>query len=57
MEILVCPVCRGELDLTVIEASADNGEIVEGTLNCPKCDETYAIADGIPDLLPPYQRA
>ena len=41
MEILVCPVCRGELDLTIAESNAANGEIVEGALHCPHCTETY----------------
>ncbi len=57
MDILVCPVCRGDIKLTVSEQDTDSGEIVEGTLRCPRCRETYFIADGIPDLLPPDQRA
>ena len=56
MEILVCPVCKGEIELTVSEQDADSGEVVEGTLHCPRCRETYPIAGGIPDLLPPDQR-
>jgi uncharacterized protein YbaR (Trm112 family) len=57
MELLVCPVCRAELDLTATESDVDTGEIVEGALHCPKCPETYPISAGIPDLLPPDQRA
>ena len=57
MEILVCPVCRGDIELTVSEQDADSGEIFEGTLHCTACAETYPIADGIPDLLPPDQRS
>ena len=57
MEVLVCPVCKGAIDLIVTEQGHDSGEIVEGTLHCPKCDETYPIADGIPDLLPADQRS
>ncbi len=57
MEILVCPVCKGAIELTVTEQDADSGEIVEGTLHCPACDETYPISGGIPDLLPPDQGA
>ena len=56
MEILVCPVCKGDIDLTVSEQDAGNGEIIEGTLHCPKCTETYPISGGIPDLLPPDPR-
>ena len=54
MEILCCPVCRGDLTLTV--AKKDGEEIVEGTLRCPKCPAEYPIEDGIPNLLPPDER-
>ncbi len=51
MEIIVCPVCKGALDLNVTEKSAD--EIMAGTLHCKKCDYFYPIKDSIPNLLPP----
>ena len=53
MDILVCPVCKGELELTVEE---DKEEVVTGSLFCPKCNERYPIVDTIPHLLPPDQR-
>ncbi len=49
MDILRCPSCKGELELDVEE---ENDEIEKGTLNCGKCDVTYQIEDGIPDMLP-----
>lgn len=54
MEILACPVCKGELTLTAIAAEAD--EVVTGTLHCERCSEDYPIEDGIPNLLPPEMR-
>ena len=54
LEILRCPVCRGELTLTA--KKKDGSEIVTGTLTCPKCHVDYPIEDGIPDLLPPDER-
>ncbi|HYA54393.1 MAG TPA: methytransferase partner Trm112 [Thermoplasmata archaeon] len=54
MEILCCPVCRGDLTLTVGKKEGD--EIVEGNLACAKCRVDYPIAEGIPDLLPPDER-
>ncbi len=54
MEILVCPMCHGELELDV--TSEAEGEIMEGSLTCKKCGERYPIEDGIPNLLPPDQR-
>ena len=54
MEILACPVCKGELELK-IEAE-DGDEIITGSLFCANCDETYPIEDAIPNLLPPQMR-
>ena len=54
MDILVCPLCKGELTLMVDKE--EDGEIVEGNLHCAACDETYPIEDSIPNLLPPALR-
>ncbi len=54
MEILVCPMCKGDLTLTIDKEEA--GEIIEGKLVCAACAETYPIEDGIPNLLPPDLR-
>ena len=54
MEILACPVCKGELELSVKEENKK--EIVSGTLYCRKCNESYPIVDTIPNLLLPDQR-
>jgi uncharacterized protein YbaR (Trm112 family) len=54
MDILVCPVCKGELELNVGEEKGK--EIVTGSLYCHRCDERYPIIDSIPNLLPPNQR-
>ena len=54
MEILVCPMCRGGLDLIVTERDGD--EIVAGVLRCTGCQEEYPIQDTIPNMLPPSLR-
>jgi len=54
IDILACPVCKGNLELTVEEENEQ--EIVTGFLHCPKCDVRYPIVDTIPNLLPPEQR-
>ncbi|HLB27900.1 MAG TPA: methytransferase partner Trm112 [Dehalococcoidales bacterium] len=54
MKILACPVCKGEIELTVAEER--KREIVSGSLYCRKCNERYPIVDTIPNLLPPDQR-
>ena len=54
MDILACPVCKGPLKLTATQEDAD--EVVEGSLRCARCDETYPIEDRIPNLLPPALR-
>ena len=53
MDILACPVCKGELALSVEEEN--EVEIVTGSLYCSKCDVKYPIEDTIPRLLPPDQ--
>ena len=54
MDILACPMCKGELGLSVEEEKEQ--EIITGSLYCPKCDVRYPIVDSIPNLLPPDQR-
>jgi uncharacterized protein YbaR (Trm112 family) len=55
MEILACPVCKGELELRVEVAEGD--EVIKGALVCHRCSENYLIDDAIPNLLPPQLRA
>lgn len=54
MDILVCPVCKGKLELSV--EVENEKEIVSGSLYCPRCNENYPIVDTIPNLLPPERR-
>ena len=54
MEILACPLCKGELQLGIEEEN--EREVVTGSLFCPKCDQRYPIMDTIPNLLPPELR-
>jgi len=59
MEILACPMCKGDLELSVEEEKEkekEKGEIVTGSLYCRKCDLRYPIEEGIPNLLPPELR-
>jgi len=54
MQILVCPVCKGGLELKVDEEKEE--EIVRGSLYCSNCNHSYPIIDAIPNLLPPEQQ-
>ena len=54
MDILVCPVCKGGLELRV--EKENEKEIISGSLYCPRCAQHYPIVDTIPNLLPPDQR-
>lgn len=54
MDILACPMCKSELELSVDEEQGD--EVIKGSLFCAKCKERYPIDDGIPNLLPPDLR-
>jgi len=50
VDILACPVCKGELELKVEEEG--KGEVIKGSLRCAKCQVNYPITDSIPNLLP-----
>jgi uncharacterized protein YbaR (Trm112 family) len=50
LDILCCPVCKGDLALTVTEET--EREILEGILLCSRCNVEYPIHEGIPNLLP-----
>ena len=54
MDIICCPVDKAELELDV--ETAEDGDVIEGTLTCTECGEVYPIEDGIPNLLPPDMR-
>ena len=51
MDILACPVCKRDLQLSVTEENET--EIVAGSLYCPRCNVHYPVVDTIPNLLPP----
>jgi uncharacterized protein YbaR (Trm112 family)/ubiquinone/menaquinone biosynthesis C-methylase UbiE len=46
LDLLVCPICKGELSLRTDQASGD--DIMSGTLTCGACRAGYRIAGGIP---------
>ncbi|MFW6142533.1 MAG: methytransferase partner Trm112 [Candidatus Saliniplasma sp.] len=50
LDILRCPECKGELELTI---EKEDEEIEEGTLHCKECSIDYPIEDGIPNMIPP----
>ncbi len=43
---LVCPACRGALELLAVATNA--GRVIEGQLTCPECRRPYPIVGGIP---------
>ncbi len=54
MEILACPMCKGELELEIAEER--DGEIITGCLTCASCQQSYPVSEGTPNLLPPESR-
>ncbi len=54
LDILACPVCKGDLSLEVEEE--DEEEVLKGKLICKSCGAEYPIEDGIPNMLPPELR-
>ena len=54
MQILACPVCKGELELRA--ESEEGDDVITGSLHCTACNESYPIEESIPNLLPPDLR-
>lgn len=50
LQHLVCPNCKGALDLDV--RARDGGEIEQGRLTCRPCSRHYPITNGIPRFVP-----
>lgn len=50
VDILICPTCKGNLNLAITEQTDD--EILTGHLTCTECDEFYPIDNSIPNFLP-----
>jgi uncharacterized protein YbaR (Trm112 family) len=50
LEYIVCPACKGELDLKDYEKTT-TGSISDGYLKCKYCGNDYPIIRGIPRLL------
>ena len=59
INILVCPVCKGKLTLTIEKENEKENEkeIVSGYLFCGKCNVRYPIVDTIPNLLPQVKKS
>jgi SAM-dependent methyltransferase len=51
LPLLRCPRCAAERSFTLTERVSDAHEVREGDLTCGSCDGTFAIVDGIVDLL------
>jgi uncharacterized protein YbaR (Trm112 family) len=50
VDILCCPICKGDLDLEV--KKEQKGKIITGSFTCKKCNCKFSIEEGIPNLLP-----
>ncbi|MFA5406859.1 MAG: Trm112 family protein [Candidatus Nanoarchaeia archaeon] len=55
MNILACPVCKGDLKLIDFRGKPRKKDErgLDGKLFCKKCKLDYPIKEGIPILLPP----
>lgn len=52
LKILVCPACRGDIELSNGAGCEEPDEIEEGSLRCRTCSRVYPIRHGVPILLP-----
>jgi uncharacterized protein len=52
LDVLVCPVCRGDLALSDDASRDDQAQIEDNSLRCRACLREYPIRHGVPVLLP-----
>jgi SAM-dependent methyltransferase len=52
LEVLCCPACAGRVALDAA-ATAPDGHVMEGTLDCVACAVRYPIRRGVPRMMPP----
>jgi len=52
LDYLICLRCSG--DLLLKNAVEDKGEIIEGTLECSACRQTYPVKRAIPRMIPDH---
>ena len=50
MNIICCPMCKSDLILSIEKEEKD--DVIQGKLGCKKCNVSYEIEDGVPNLLP-----
>ena len=50
LQLLRCPTCKGQLQVTPFKESPDKGDVIEGILNCG-CGSNYPIINTIPRML------
>jgi len=50
LNIICCPVCKGDMKLQVIKTSKD--DVIEGTMRCEQCSNRYFIWNGTAFLVP-----
>ncbi len=47
-ELLSCPHCPNDVSLDLSSRQTEGDEIIEGSLSCPSCKQSYPITNGIP---------
>ena len=50
MDIICCPLCKGELNLNLKSKTEINEDVTEGSMICSKCKREYFINNGIPRM-------
>ncbi len=54
LSVLLCPVCRDRLQVTVVTAVTCNDRMRDGLLQCEGCRQSFPVLNWVPRLLP-YQ--
>jgi ubiquinone/menaquinone biosynthesis C-methylase UbiE/uncharacterized protein YbaR (Trm112 family) len=52
LSILLCPVCRDRLQVTVVKAVTRNDRLRDGIIQCVGCKQSFPVLNWVPRLLP-----
>ncbi len=52
LSILICPICRGRLQVTVVKAVTRDDRLRDGIIQCVGCRQHFPVLNWVPRLLP-----
>lgn len=52
LSVLICPICRGRLQVTLVKAVTRDDRLRDGVIQCVGCSQAFPVLNWVPRLLP-----